>query len=380
MWTLLTSIVLILAAGDGRAAAATELREKLGELAAEVLKATKNQPVSVGVFSPTGLPDANSGPGIEGVLRDELERLKKGVVQADAQFEVKGDYAFARSRDVAQGGLKVVKVTARIIDKEFSEELLTIPLKVELDHTQSLAAILQPTARLEPDAQKPGGTKAERNAEIDKRLTEPRVHIHGENQTLISSTPESPYAVELLVRPLDPLAGPDEPPAKPRRAVEPDGREGRAFVEIKQDELYEVKLYNNSSAEVAVRLSVDGLDVFHFSKDRGVDGTPRFTHFIVPPKSDMVVIGWHNSLAGTENYLSFLVTGYGEGAVSKAGAARGQVGVIHVQFAKCSPLPESASARGGNETGFGPPREVRQKTARYEIEPPHDFVSVRYTR
>jgi hypothetical protein len=44
--------------------------------------------------------------------------------------------------------------------------------------------------------------------------------------------------------------------------------------------------------------------------------------------------------------------------------------VIHVQLAKCHPLPEGASARGGNETGFGPPREVRQKAAHYEIEPP----------
>ncbi|MCA9117727.1 MAG: hypothetical protein KDA79_21800 [Planctomycetaceae bacterium] len=367
--------ILLMAAGTccpRPVAAAAEVNRKLAELAAEVLRATKNQPVTVGVFSPTGLSETNSGPGIEGILHDELERLAVGLVRDDARFEVKGDYAFAMSRNSPNGELKVIKITARIIDMQFAEDLLTIPLRVELDHTQSLAAVLQPTARLEPDPQKAGGTKVERNAELDRSVQDPRVHIHGTGQTLVSSAAESRFSVELLVSPLK-----DRQQAKPRRAVE---REGMAFVEIDRGELYEVRIHNSSADEVAVRLSVDGLDMYHFSEDRKEDGTPRFTHTIIQPKTAATIVGWHKSVEGTENYRSFLVTGYGEGAVSQAKSARGKVGVIHVQFARCSQLPEGAYSRGGNETGFGPPRQVSQKPVRYSIEPPHDVVSVWYTR
>ncbi|MCA9118098.1 MAG: hypothetical protein KDA79_23665, partial [Planctomycetaceae bacterium] len=197
--------ILLMAAGMCRSqpvAAAAEVNRKLAELAAEVLRATRNQPVTVGVFSPTGLSETNSGPGIEGILQDELERLAAGSVRDDARFEVKGDYAFAKTRNSPNGNLKVIKITARIIDKQFAEDLLTIPLRVELNHTQSLAAVLQPTARLEANPQKPGGTKAERNAELDRSVQDPHVHLHGDGQTLVSSTAKSPYSVELLVRPL----------------------------------------------------------------------------------------------------------------------------------------------------------------------------------
>src|SRR4051794_24397969 len=40
--------------------------------AAEVLKVVKDQPVSVGQITPTGLPDANGGPAIGELLKAEL--------------------------------------------------------------------------------------------------------------------------------------------------------------------------------------------------------------------------------------------------------------------------------------------------------------------
>jgi hypothetical protein len=174
-----------------------------------------------------------------------------------------------------------------------------------------------------------------------------------------------------------------------------DSVDGEPFVDVGLKDLYEVKVYNDSPREVAVALSIDGLDMFHFSSDRDASGRPKFSHFIVFPKgyrdpSDAVgpeydgtltIVGWHKSVAGTENFLSFLVTEHGQGAVSQAGVkARGKVGVIHVQFSNCRPLAAGEKSAGGNETGFGPPRTVKQKPVRYEIEPPHEFVTVRYTR
>jgi hypothetical protein len=62
-------------------------------------------------------------------------------------------------------------------------------------------------------------------------------------------------------------------------------------------------------------------------------------------------------------------------------AALGPVGVIQVQFSRCYPgLADGRRKSPGNETGFGPPREVGQTEVAREVELPIDVVSVRYTR
>jgi hypothetical protein len=362
----------------GQAFASQELRDNMGKLARSVLANTKNRPVSVGQFSPTGLPDSNAGVGLERVLVTQLELISPGSVKADAPFEVKGDYALVRSK--GDPAMKEIKVTARLIEKESGEELVNFRMETRLNGNNSIAEVVQVTVALPPE-----GSKEVRNSLIQKRVAEPSVFINGPEKTLISSAKDSLYAIELLVKP---LKDHDRQSAKPRAARE---EVGKAFVSIEKDELYEVKVYNNSEREVAVALTIDGLDVFHFSKDRDDKGQPRFTHFIIAPKGSrenpdgtLTVVGWHNTTdpRARDNFLSFLVTAYGQGAISRAGLpGRGQVGVIHVQFSHCRPLPVGATPKNsGNETGFGPPREVRQKEVRYEIEPPHDFISVRYTR
>ena len=358
------------------ASASKELRDGIARIAKEILANTKDQPVSVGQFTPTNLPASNAGVGLEQLLRLELEALHRGIVQANAVYEVKGDYTLVSSETTP--GLKEIKILARLIQTESGDELVRLRSQIRLTGTSTIAELIQLTASLPPS-----GTKEQRNKEIQQRLRNPLVFVHGPNQTLISSGQGSPYAVELLVKPLRDAAR----EATPRSAhIE----NGQAFVEIQKDELYEVRVYNNSGRPVAVALTVDGLDVFHFSQDRKPDGRPRFTHFIVSPKGSQdnpdgtyEIVGWHHTVdpRASDNYLSFLVTEYGKGAVSRAGvASRGQVGVIHVQFAECSPLTEGAHPRGGTETGFGPPRKVTQTAVRYQVEPPHDFVSIRYNR
>lgn len=356
--------------------ASKEVQEKFGELAKRILDTTKNQPVSVGVFSQTGLPDSNAGPGLEGILADELSRAAPGSVKDDAKFEIKGDYSYAKTRDTALQGLKIIKIDVRIIEKEFSEVLLSIPLT--LDFTQSVAELTQLTASIPPK-----GDKQERNHELERAQQAPSVVIHGDEHDLVSAIENSPYSVQIL-------AGSAVGSTAPRMARL---EAGQAYVDIAKGEIYEVRIHNRSPKPVAVSLSIDGLDVFHFTvpEHRGADGRPQYTHYIIHPAGHNedsqshdgtgTLVGWFQKLAPPDNYLSFQVTGYGEGAVSKAGIkARGQVGVIHVQFSECAPLKEGQRARTGNETGFGPPRSVQQKAVRFEIEPPHEFVTIRYTR
>jgi len=298
-----------------------------------------------------------------------------------------GRYAFVKSRDPEKSELTVVKISASIIDTDISETKAELPFSAEIDSNKEIAKNLQVTARLDPD-----GTKEDRNKIIaEAHDPEKRsVYVHGPGNTLASSALESLYAVEILAKPLEGHETQDAQPQKLR------DEKKLAFVTLKQGDLYEVKLYNNSNKDVAATLSIDGLDQYHFTKDRDVDGRPRYTHIIVHPKGyrekgedgqeyiydgTATIVGWHNSVEHKPSVLSFLVTGYGQGAVTKAGiSARGKVGVIHVQFAHCKPLAPGAKAANGNETGFGPPRNIKQKVVNYEIDPPHDFVTIRYTR
>jgi hypothetical protein len=354
--------------------ASDELRDTMKQLAKRVLASAKSSPVRVGVFSPVGQDNTNSGPGFEAVLTDELNAIRKGAVRTDARIEVKGEYAFAKSRK--QSGLKVIKVTAKVVDLDFAEDLEEIDFKVELSGTKTIAEILQLTGAI-PD-RKPDGTQAtkhERNELLDKLNRKPSAHLHGSSKTKVSSSASSPYAVEIAVRP---LKGSDAG-LKPR-AASVNGK-GLAFIPINRDEVYEPRIHNNSDADVAIFASIDGVDVFHFSSERNEDGRSKYTSFIIPKNSSGPIPGWFQKLATPNNYLSFLVTGYGQGAITKAGLkSRGKVGIIHVQFSSCYKLGPGQHARSGNETGFGPPKSVQQKAVRYEIEAPHEFVSIRYQR
>src|SRR5262249_47394271 len=211
---------------------------------------------------PTGLRGSNAGVGLEEILKAELEKIHKGIVQANALFEVKGDYALVTSDTNRE--VKEIKIVARLIQTDSGEELVRLRSQTRLTGTSTLAELIQRTAALPPN-----GTKEERNKVTQNRLRNPSATTHGPQPTLISSTPNSPYAVELLVKPLG-----SHDNAAPRAAR---AEHGQAFVDIQKDELYEVKIYNNSGRPVAVTLTVDGLDVFHFSKNRKSDGRPQFT-------------------------------------------------------------------------------------------------------
>jgi hypothetical protein len=345
-------------------ATADEIRDKFKSLAKEVLENTHEQSVSVGQFTPVGLPHANAGVGLEQLLREALEAIHAGIVQTKAQYEVKADYALVSSE--LSHDMKEIKFALHIFNTDSGEELniLRSRVQVRLSGTNTIALITGITASVPPN-----GTKEERNKVLQKAHTSPSVFIHGHEKTLVSCSESSPYAVELLVKPLN-----SEGTLAPRPAYE---QGGLAFVDIQRDELYQVKIYNNSGKPVAITLTIDGLDVFHFSKDRDKEGRPLYKRFICAGKT-RTIQGWFDTL---QNAYQFLVTEYGKGAVSQAGViSHGQVGVIHVAFAECREIKPGAKGRGGNETGIGPPIKVNLKPVHYEFENPHEFVTIRYSK
>jgi hypothetical protein len=422
----------------GWSAEPATLRDGLRPLAKYIqvlVEQEKQDSVAVGEFSPPPRQkNMNIREGIAGELRSLLEKDFKLKVKDDAQLFVRGSYAYVDSKRDAD--LKVIQVRAELanaqnqvigikanlqmrlkLDSEKPPEYNQTdggkkppgspkrpadkqPLKgdvkpqnpVEIDSTKVVAEATGITGALAEN-----GSKAERNKQVQKLTQEPSYYTEG---TRIRSSQTSPYAVEILVqKPLPERKGPnltlaDYDRAEPCHPSDHDGfQKGTAFVQLNKDELYQVKFYNDSQEDVAVSLSIDGLDEFYFSKVRGPDGQPKYSRWIVHPKDyvdpngwkyngTLLVEGWHKSDEPTDNVLSFRVTELGQGAVAGEGIkAQGNVGVIHAQFAHCYQKGKRPSGRGTGDfaTGFGAARTISQTVVEYEFDPPHDFVSVRYT-
>jgi len=375
---LACSVILGLASpGEG----SEKLRGEIGKLAKSVVDTVGDKgSVKVGIFSlkTAGLADINSGPGIEQVLAQELESQRKGIVQANAPYEINGDYTFAKAATGAT--TKVIKIFARVCNAETSETINELKLSpIAIDDNKTIAEILQTTGSLPPN-----GSYEERNKKIEEIARDPNAFVHGPNKTLISSSEKSQYDVEIRVRP-QAAYNSGKGSAEPRPA---DVQKGQAFVKIEQHEMYEVHVRNRAGREVAVAVTIDGIDMFHFCQDpKPGGGAPAYSHWIMGAGSEtkpttLAVPGWFNTAKDPEKtYLAFLVVTHGKGAVSEAGVkARGQVGVIRVGIYECYELKPGSAPRSGDETGKGPPIGGKVKVVPYGVGAELDAVSVRYTR
>ncbi|MEM1186723.1 MAG: hypothetical protein AAGI53_17195 [Planctomycetota bacterium] len=292
-----------------------------------------------------------------------------------------------------------VFVQQTLVDKdsgnsaEIAGRKVRAKFEAHIRNTDDIAIAAGATGRILSDADKARRdgtqtTRAERQDDLKDIIRKPTGRVVG---NAMSSSPDSPYAVEVWSRAVR-SAG-DFKPLKPRL------ESGQPFVDIPRSHVYELRIANHDDTvdhngkpigEVAAEVRVDGLSVFHFAEPKfrlppTAAGKPRFTHYIIAPKKNGkpgggVIPGWFQRVAGEDNYLSFLIARLGHGAASMEGlGASGNVGAIHIQFSHCM-NSDSARARSGSETALGPPRTVQVKAVSRRIDPPHDFLTIRYSR
>jgi hypothetical protein len=340
------------------AQAASNLQKELGVVAKEVAKFLKDQDeqaVAVGEITAPPQLAASSGPGIQQILAEELK--KSGIdVKARARLGIEGKY-----RDVVDEKTKrlAAQIQLSLVDRA-GKVLVSFDRGVFGDAT--LASLFGATVELPPNAD-----DKTRDRTLQDSLDKSRTTLAGPR---ISPSPGSPYGIEILVK-----SGGD---FHPRPARDDDGL---AYVPIKRDEIYAIRICNDSPHETAVTLSIDGLNVFTFSENKS------YTQWIIPPKSKSVIYGWHVTNEKTD---SFQVMEYARSAVAERLPNSSSVGTITASFAaawaKGSPPPPDEPnapnefARSADATGRGPEVTTKYKEVERAFGVTRAAVSARYTK
>lgn len=332
-------------------------------LAAEFVKIIDKKgggAVAVGEFSASSRIKGSAGPRIQQVLAAELEKLKIKIDPDDFRFEIKGDYQSVKE---PENGLLGVKLVGRLIDSETGEPLAERPTRFVFGK-ETVPTMLGLNVQPKPNAGPREISDAAKEA-----LASPNVHIRTKK---LAVTADSPYAIQVLVK---------RGRSYVARDIKPD-KKGRPFVELHGDDIYAVRLINNSKHSAAVDLRVDGVSSFAFS-DTGSE------FWIVDPGKHVDIKGWHRSNDNTTEFK--VVDDFADSAGAKLNlkpsAATGLItAAFRAAWAKSAKPPADEiqlADLGGREraaTGFGKDVVVRTKQVSLVIGEPRDIISVRYSR
>jgi hypothetical protein len=351
---VLLSLVFVCPAG-----ACEALRPDLRAMAkqlAKLLTGRSEDTIAVGAFTGPAHCPASAGPGIKRILIEELDKLKIRV-KRQAALEVKGDYRDVMDRD---SQLLALRLKAAVLERRSGDVIVELDRKVE--DRDILAQVLGITR---PDFGA-GPTPRQESAELKKRIDRPSVDLRASPR--IQADPKSKYAIEIYVKENGRYA--------PRKPAED---EGLAFVPIGKDEVFAVRLINDSDYDAAVELTLDGLSMFAFSDH------PGYRHFVVPKRSSTLIKGWHRT-----NKLSdeFVITDYSSSAAKELLANPDPIGTITATFSaawdpKAKPPEDEGSkfrdpfnpAVGRGQPVETPVREVVRQRGRVR-----DVISVRYKK
>lgn len=337
---------------------------------------------SICISTFTGPSGSTGGSRIVETLQNCLKgdvNAKRGIklVEAGRGYSVTGKY-MGEKRD----GKFEIKVRATIQNAlgaekyELQERIVTNTtealhiLGVNADLSQAGAADassrLLDTKKPEQPKEKAPGEKplaaAEQAEKILKAVENPTVFV--EQDRVVRASPQSPYGIEIVLK----KKGAYEPCPVDAEAAD----KGTPRVDIDVSDIYAVRLYNGSSRNVGCAITIDGINIFAFS---------RVSHWreegkmvIYPGKS--LIKGWHHD--GDVSH-EFLVTNYGNSAAAKFGAVDG-LGTITATFFEIIPPP-------GDKKGLEPPATGQGEKVLQAYVPtaagfgdPVAVISVQYSR
>jgi hypothetical protein len=347
-------------AGPVRAAEPKPLRKELAVVADAIHSHLRNRSAAVTVeeFTCADKPPTNHGPGICLTLSQEFTRLGLRL-DRNALFRVKGAYKVIYDTTLPVKQL-AIKLEVRL-EEGTANPVLVLDIARAIVDEETVASMLGLTVALPPA----GDEEKRTNALAEGIKQETRPHL---DHTRVRATPASPYAVELLAK-----RGGDYEPVRPRL------EEGAAYAPLTRDDVYALRLVNDSDHEAAVTVTVDGIDLFAFSD-------VKITSLILPPRSSGLVRGWPVRL---DRANEFKVTSYAESAAFRLQSAV-PVGVVNVAFAAAwpkdgtpppdEPRQRTRGSRAGDATGHGAPVGDRYQPVERAVGVLRASVSIRYTK
>jgi hypothetical protein len=352
--------------------------ENLGKNIADYLKEKKEMTVGIGAFDGPG--DSTAGRSIRESLSNELKKHDVTVATFGAKWKLVGDFKFESKQTFA-----IVLVNVYLKDENNSEvtgfrqriqsekitaiEDITRLLGINVDLVDETKA--QATSGTADEDKEPNKdlSDSEQRLVAAKRATEkdssviskvetskqkPSFALAGDQNTQLAAKDNSPFRMEMLVS-----RGGNAPFAP----VAIKNSNGIPFVDdVQAGDVYKVKVYNGADHDIAVKLSVDGINCFALCnnpvfKEQGtwlvragqagsIDGW-----FIDPAKIAPFVLTTEESVAG-------LPPADVKGTVT--------VQVFHAWGAdQPTPLVERAVAgKGGLRTGAGPEISKQSKISR----------------
>jgi hypothetical protein len=276
------------------------------KIVASTLRRAGEPSLAIGqITGPPSFP-SSSGAGLALILADELE--KNGIkVKTRANLGLRGVYYLSEASwgPFLPGKNRLaVAVKLSIVDIEDKVPFPNLKdIECILAGETPVLTLLAPPVRLPDQTTISGGQKLEvaRDETLRRAIQQPKVAIR---ENMIQSEDDSAFAVQVLVD---------------GKAIDVKDDEGLAYLQLHPEKPFAVKLINRSKNEAAVRLAIDGIDVFAFSEDRipmgPRKGEPRFSVFVVGKGESFVVNGWYVNEKHTE---PFRLKGYAKDAVALA--------------------------------------------------------------
>lgn len=237
----------------------------------------------------------------------------------------------------------------------------------DLEDTLSLVGSTFQTPRSEDGLPQPSAIPQEAAANLGDGA---KVFIQ---QAVVKATPESPYGVQLLL--YDKQSGTYSP-------IAPTRVSGVAQFPVALGQEFAIRVVNESQQPVGAMIAVDGINVFHFSRN---EAFRKLGKVIILPNGGRadggLIKGFHHD--GDTSH-AFEVTHYGESAAAELGISHQNVGAITVVFfSVLAPRDPNAPPNiPESDVGVrrGQPRHMPYKLVAAEFGHILGSITVRYTR
>lgn len=313
--------------------------------------------IIVGDFTATPRLKTSGGVEISRAITTQLAAVGTRVSD-DANQQLMGKFTLTEKKQHSQDDFESVamEIQAIILDGE-DKELAELPITVFGSVALHIGGRTVDVPPMLPEK--------ERQEMQIRQIKQPPTKVQ-EQKTKPSTG--SPFGMEILVKNGNRLIS---------RSPKLDSQ-NRAFVDLRRGEEYVVRLHNDAPFQVAVCLTVDGVDVFVDAQD-----APRDSRFVVYPSTHIDVPGWYFTKTHS---IAFEIGGYEESVAQRVGNSTG-VGTITAAFQACwdpngpRPADEPAGApKGGKATKQG--RDVNKNYIQLIRDFGHfrAIISVRYDR